>query len=82
MTGRGEEDVAQMEAETLLPNDGQPSGDLALTKGWPCEASMAPELGAFSGIYAQGDRVVFDPTRIGKHFAHFPIHICFLLCHT
>ena len=51
--GRGGEDVAQMEAETLLSNDGKPPGEVALTKGRPCEAGMAHELGEFSGIGAR-----------------------------
>ena len=44
------EGVAQMDAETLLPVEGQPSGEVSPTKAWPCGASMAAEMGMFSGI--------------------------------
>ena len=43
-----------MEADTLLPIEGQTSGEVALTKGWQCGASMAAEVGAFSGIGERG----------------------------
>ena len=42
-----------MEAETLLSVDGQPSVEVAATKGRPCGAGMAPKVGAFSGIGAR-----------------------------
>ena len=44
----------EAEPETLLSDDGQQSGDLALTKVWPCGASMATEVGLCSGIGARG----------------------------
>ena len=52
-----------MEAETLLPIDVQPSGEMA-SLGRPCGACMAPEVGALSGTAAQSLPVVFNPTRI------------------
>ena len=42
--------VAQMDAETLLPVEGRPSGEVAPRKAWPCGAGMAAEMGIFSGI--------------------------------
>ena len=49
---RGGEVVAQMEAERLLHVEGRPSGEVALTRGWPCAASVGADMGAFSGIRA------------------------------
>ena len=60
--GRDGEDVSQMETETLLPAGGQPSGELALKKGWPCGDGMATEVGTFSSIRARWRTLfVFDP---------------------
>ena len=51
-----------MEAETLLPFKGRPSGEVAPTKGWPCGASVVTEVGVFSGISARWWlTVVFNP---------------------
>ena len=60
----GGEVVAQMEAETLLPVEGRPSGEVASTKGRPCGAGMAAEVGVFSSIGLRQRSIVFDPTRI------------------
>ena len=42
-----------MDAKTLLPVDGQPSGEVSPTKRWPCGAGVAAEVGTFSGIMAR-----------------------------
>ena len=46
----GGEVVAQMKAKTVLPVEGQASGEVALSKGRPCGAGKAAEVGVFSGI--------------------------------
>ena len=52
--------VAQMEAETLLPVEGKPSGEVGPMKGRPCGAGMSAEVGMFSGI-SPSSTVVFCP---------------------
>ena len=42
--------VAQMDAETLLPVEDWPSGEVAQRKAWPCGADMTAEMGMFTGI--------------------------------
>ena len=42
--------VAQMDAETLLPVEARPSGEVTPTKAWPCGAGMAAEMGMLGGI--------------------------------
>ena len=61
---RGGEVVAQMEAETLLAVEDLQSCKVATTKGQSRVASMASDMGVFSGIAAQRQSVVFNPTRI------------------
>ena len=60
---RGGEDVAQMMAETLLPDEPRTFGEFVSTKGWwPCGAGVAIEVEAFSGVRAHWRGiVVFDP---------------------
>ena len=50
-----------MEAEALLPVEAWPSGEVVLTKGRPCGAVVATEVGTFSGISARWRAtVIFD----------------------
>ena len=60
---RGGEDVTQMMAETLLPDEPRTFGEVVSTKGWwPCRAGVAVKVEAFSGIRAHlRGMVVFDP---------------------
>ena len=51
-----------MRAETLLPVEAQPSGEVVFMMGWPCGAGMAAEVGIFRSICArQRTTVVLDP---------------------
>ena len=51
-----------MRAEKLLPVATRPSDEVVPTKGWPCGAGVAAEVGAISGILVhRRATVVFDP---------------------
>ena len=83
---RGGEDVAQMRAETLLAVEARPSGEVVLTKGQPCDAGVATEVGTFSGIrtcwrltvvFTLFLRASVSPhTSLKKHSEHPPLRLC------
>ena len=75
-----------MRAETLLAVEARPSGEVVLTKGQPCDAGVATEVGTFSGIrtcwrltvvftlFLRGS--VSPHTSLKKHSEHPPLRLC------